>query len=105
MTEARLTPWYRSTVELDRSRTAQIEATLEGRPASPPTGPHELLPIAMMYDTELFLANLEITSVLALPSEVLARPGIANRIIELAANHEPVTPTGPTRADLLRLLG
>ncbi len=105
MTEARLTPWYRSTVELDRSRTTQIEATLAGRPAPRPTGPEELLPIAMMYDTELFLANLEIASVLALPSEVLARPGIVNRIIELAASHEPVTPPGPTRAELVRLLG
>ena len=104
MTEACLTPWYRSTVEQDRTRAAQIDAAIQGRPAPPPTGAADLLPIAMMNDAELFLANLEIVSVLALPCEVLARPGVASRIAALAAKQEPVTPSGPTRAELLELL-
>jgi 2-polyprenyl-6-methoxyphenol hydroxylase-like FAD-dependent oxidoreductase len=103
-TEACLTPWYRSTVEQDRVRAAQIDAAIQGRPAPRPTRPADLLPIAMMYDPTLFLANLEIVSVLALPDEVLTRSGVASRIAALAAQHEPIAAPGPGRLELLELL-
>jgi 2-polyprenyl-6-methoxyphenol hydroxylase-like FAD-dependent oxidoreductase len=104
MTETRVTPWYRSTVEFDRLRTAQINAAIEGRCAPCRTSPGDLLPIAMMYDATLFRAFLEITSLLALPQEVLARPGVADRIMEIAGTHEPVIPPGPSRDELIRML-
>jgi len=103
MTEARLTPWYTSTVEFDRARTAQIKAVIQGRPAPRPTGPGEALPIAMLYDATLFRAFLEMTALLALPRDVLARPGVVDRIMELADIHPPVAPPGPSRDELLRL--
>jgi 2-polyprenyl-6-methoxyphenol hydroxylase-like FAD-dependent oxidoreductase len=104
MTEAQVAPWYRSTVAFDRARTAQIRAAIDGRPTPRPTGPGELLAVAMLYDAELFRAALEIASLLALPQAVLARPGLAGRILEVAGSHQPSPPPGPSRADLLRLL-
>jgi 2-polyprenyl-6-methoxyphenol hydroxylase-like FAD-dependent oxidoreductase len=104
MTETRVTPWYRSTVEFDRQRTAQMNATIDGRSAPPPTDPGSALLVAMMYNAELFRAYLEISSLLALPREVMARPGVIDRITEVASAHEAVTPPGPSRNELLRML-
>jgi 2-polyprenyl-6-methoxyphenol hydroxylase-like FAD-dependent oxidoreductase len=104
MTEARLTPWYRSTVAGDRVRTAQIEAAIHGRPAPTPTGPAEALPVAMLHDATLFRAYLETLSLLALPRDVLGRPGVVDRIMEIADVAEPVTLPCPSRDEMLRML-
>jgi hypothetical protein len=47
---------------------------------------------------------LEIDSLRALPSEVLERPGLIERVRELAERHSPTPPPCPTRTELLRLL-
>jgi 2-polyprenyl-6-methoxyphenol hydroxylase-like FAD-dependent oxidoreductase len=104
MTEARVTPWYRTTVEFDRTRTTQIKAAIQGRPAPPPSGPSEALSVAMRYDASLFRAYVDIFSMHALPQEVLARSGVLDRIMELADIHEPVVPRAPSRDQLLRML-
>jgi 2-polyprenyl-6-methoxyphenol hydroxylase-like FAD-dependent oxidoreductase len=104
MTEARAAPWYRDTVASDRQRTAQIAAAIEGRVAPCPTGPLDLLPIAMMHDADILRAFLEIRTELTLPREVLARPGLADRIVEVAGAHEAPVPRGPSREELLRML-
>jgi len=104
MTETRVTPWYRDTVAFDRTRTAQINALIEGRPQPRPTDPRNALPIAMMYDADLFRAAIEINSLLALPQEVMARPGVIDRIMEVAGSYEAWAPPGPSRDELLRIL-
>jgi hypothetical protein len=104
MTEARVAPWYRTTVEFDRTRTAEMQAAIQGRPAPKPSGPGEALAVAMMYDPLLFRAYLEIVSLLALPREVLARPGLVDRIMAVADVAPPVAPAGPSRDELLRML-
>lgn len=104
MTEERVTPWYRDTVAFDRLRASQIAAAVQGRAPPRPTNPIGALPIAMPYDADLFRAFIEIRAVLALPRDVLARPGLADRIMELAATHEPIVPPGPSREELLRML-
>jgi hypothetical protein len=43
-------------------------------------------------------------SCLALPQEVMARPGFAERVSELAAAHDAPPPPGPSREQLLALL-
>jgi len=58
----------------------------------------------MMYDADLFRAFLEIRSVLALPQEIMARPGVVDRIMQVASTHEAVIPPGPSREELLRML-
>ena len=108
MTETRVTPWYRNTVEIDRKRIARYNAFIEGQPepqpADPPARIADALAVAMMYDASLFRASLEIASVQALPQEVMARPGVVDRILEVASTHEVVTPPGPSREELLRML-
>jgi len=107
MTEARVTPWYRHTVALDRARAVQINAAIQGRSApqrSGPPDPESALQVAMLHDAELFRAALEITSLLALPREVMARPGLADRIMAMAGRHEAAPPPGPSRDELLRLV-
>ncbi len=104
MTEARVTPWYRSTVELDRGRSAQVNAAIHGCVAPCPAGPAGALQIAMLHDAELFRASLEIASLLALPREVMARPGLAERIVDVANAQEAVEPPAPSRAELLRMV-
>jgi 2-polyprenyl-6-methoxyphenol hydroxylase-like FAD-dependent oxidoreductase len=108
MTETRVTPWYRDTIEKDRAWIARINASIEGRHEPPPTDPparlaHAFL-VATMYDADLFRASVEMKSLLALPQEVMARPGLVDRIMEVAGTHEAVTAPAPTRDALLRML-
>lgn len=37
MTETRVTPWYRDTIQIDRTRIARFNALIEGRPEPQPT--------------------------------------------------------------------
>jgi flavin-dependent dehydrogenase len=104
MTETRVTPWYRYTVEDDRLRAAQLEAAISGRDAPERAGSLVRLPVAAVHDADLFRAFLEINSLLALPQEVLARPGLAEQITATAGAHAAVDPPGPSRTELLRML-
>ena len=58
----------------------------------------------MAHDADVFRAFIETRACLATAGEVLARPGLAERILEIAAEHEPMRPPGPDRAQLLALL-
>ena len=58
----------------------------------------------MLYDAEVFRAFLEIISLLALPAEIMARPGFAERLAKSVAGREAFAMPGPSRADLLRSL-
>jgi hypothetical protein len=58
----------------------------------------------MMYDPDLFRGATEFRSLLAWPQEVMARPGVVDRIMEVAGTHEAVTPPGPSREQLLHML-
>ncbi len=104
MTETRVTPWYRDTVAFDRKRTAQINAAIHGQPAAQPADLSDALDTAKLYDAEIFRASIEIASLLALPQEVMARPGVAERIREVACTREALVPPCPSRDELLRML-
>ena len=81
---------------------------IEGRPEPEPTDPAartaKALLVAMRYDPDIFRAATEMRSLLALPQEVLARPGMVDRILEVAATHDAVMPPGPSREELLHML-
>ena len=108
-TERELTPWYRATVALDRARLAEIDAIRTGVDA-PAIAPDDVaarvraaLPLAMSRDADVFRAGLELSSCLALPQEVFARPGLAQRVLELAGD-EIAPPPGPSREQVLRIV-
>lgn len=108
MTETRVTPWYRNTIELDRARVAGINAAIEGRTLPEPTDPaarvRAALLIAIRYDADVFRAFTEINALLTLPSEVMSRPGLVDSILQAAHGRELVAPPGPSRAELLRMM-
>jgi hypothetical protein len=107
-TEADLTPWYRATVAIDRARLAEIEAIRAGTERPRPTEPADVLGAAlsraMAHDPEIFRAFMEIVGCLTLPEAILARPGFADRVRDVAARHEAAPHPGPTRKELLRLI-
>jgi 2-polyprenyl-6-methoxyphenol hydroxylase-like FAD-dependent oxidoreductase len=108
MTETRVTPWYRDTIQIDRTRIARFNALIECRPEPQPTDPPariaKALLVAMMYDADLFRVTIEMRSLLALPQEVMARPGVVDRIMEVAGTREAMMPPGPSREELLHML-
>lgn len=108
-TETHLTPWYRETVREDRARLREIDALRRGEDprANTPAGAAAVagaLPRAMVHDPDVFRAFIETRACLATVGEVLARPGMAERILAIAAEREPVRPPGPDRDQLLALL-
>ena len=109
VTEAELTPWYRATVAFDRDRQAVIDALVDGRPAPPPADDGaalgRALAVAMAHDPEAYRAYLDIAGVLGLPQAVLARPGLAERITEIARSVPAPQVPGPDRQELLALVG
>jgi 2-polyprenyl-6-methoxyphenol hydroxylase-like FAD-dependent oxidoreductase len=106
-TERALTPWYHSTVAESRARLRALHAARAGMRPAPPSDPAAaataLLPVAAMRDADLFRAFMETRACIATPEEVLARPGVAERVLALAAGGAP-PPPGPTRAQLVGIL-
>ena len=107
MSETRVRPWYRDTLDVDRERQEQIGASIDERPCVLPMEPVALarraLRRAMMHDADIFRAFAEIMSMLASPQEVLGRPGLMDRVMGAAAR-DPVPLPGRSRGDLLRKL-
>jgi hypothetical protein len=58
----------------------------------------------MLYDADVFRAFLEVISLLALPGEIMARPGFSEHLAKSVAGREAFAMPGPSRADLLRSL-
>ncbi|MDQ1630029.1 MAG: hypothetical protein QOC80_1 [Frankiaceae bacterium] len=102
-TERLLTPYYRLQRATDAERFAEITALREGR--EPPSGDVRMRAFgaAMMHDAEVFRAYLETVACLALPDEVFARPGMAERL-DRWADQPPLQMPAPTRARLEHLL-
>jgi 2-polyprenyl-6-methoxyphenol hydroxylase-like FAD-dependent oxidoreductase len=108
LTEAQQRPWYDDTIREDRARLREIEALRRGERPPGPAGPYAdvlaALPAAVPYDPDLFRAYVDIRTCNATLVEVLARPGLAERMIEVASDHEPLRPPGPDREQLLALV-
>ena len=108
VSEAELTPWYREQVSEDRTRVRQMQAVRDGRPPDPPRTDEELLTAALLagvaHDADLFRAFMETRCSITTLADVLARPGLADRIHEAAAGRELTPPPGPDREQLLALL-
>jgi 2-polyprenyl-6-methoxyphenol hydroxylase-like FAD-dependent oxidoreductase len=108
-TNERLLPWYRDVVRGDRVRIAQVNAVIEGRDASgTPLDPYTAImrnfALAAQRDADLYRAFLEMRTLLTPPDELLARPGMIDRINEVAAGRQPLPPPGPSRTEVLALL-
>jgi 2-polyprenyl-6-methoxyphenol hydroxylase-like FAD-dependent oxidoreductase len=102
-TEAVVAPFYRNQVAADRARIAQMTAIRDGR--EPPRSESIMARFvaAAAYDPDLFRGLIETVLCMALPQEVLERPGIKDKI-EQYGDAEPPAMPGPDRGELLRLL-
>jgi 2-polyprenyl-6-methoxyphenol hydroxylase-like FAD-dependent oxidoreductase len=108
-TEARLAPWYRETVEEDRDRLHEIEALREGsEPAPPSERPAVLrraLNTAAVYDPELFRAYLDSRAVLKPLGQTFSEDSVAERTLQVAGENQRLELPGPSREQLVALLG
>ena len=98
-------PLFADTLAFDRHRLAEIEATIEGRPYET-DDPGWLLGRALessiTKDPDLLRGFMDIASLLDRGVNVLSRPGVAQRALDLA---DPTPLPGPDRAELLTLVG
>jgi 2-polyprenyl-6-methoxyphenol hydroxylase-like FAD-dependent oxidoreductase len=102
-TEQVVTPHYRHQLAADRARIAEIDALRVGTPPPPGDPTTNAFLVAAGKDAEVFRAMVETMTCLALPHEVMARPGIAARVAELGRG-EPGRLPAPSREQLLGLL-
>ena len=104
VTEASVEPYYRATLDFDRHRLAEIDAGIDGKtydPGDPQWEIGQALAAAAGKDPDLFRAMLKVAAVLACPDEVLAPPGVFEKVVELGASWRDEPSFAPTRAELL----
>jgi 2-polyprenyl-6-methoxyphenol hydroxylase-like FAD-dependent oxidoreductase len=107
VTEASVEPYYRATLEFDRHRLAEIEAGIDGKAYEPDDPRYEMihaLAAAGGKDPEIFRALLETLGVLSYQDEVLARPGVADKVRELGSDWRDEPTLAPTREELLAVV-
>ncbi len=86
----------------DRARIAEMSALRDG--LVPPASPSVMDRFAAATrDADVFRAMLETVLCAALPEDVLARPGMRDKIERWGREPAPATP-GPDRAQLLALI-
>ncbi len=106
-TVATVEPFYRDTVALDRRRLAEIEAQIAGIPYEtddPASAIGQAMQATMTQDPDIFRGFVDIASLLARPDEVMERPGLLERIIELSQASAPEPLPGPSRPELLEII-
>jgi hypothetical protein len=59
---------------------------------------------ALLHDAEIFRGFAEVASCLTLAAALFARPGFAERVLEVAGKSDAPPPSGPTREEFLRLI-
>jgi 2-polyprenyl-6-methoxyphenol hydroxylase-like FAD-dependent oxidoreductase len=106
-TERLLEPWYRATLAADRNRLAEIERD-RGAGSGPPDDPGGRLAKALAAgaggDPDVLRDMLEIVAMLSPPSEVLGRPGVAERAMAAGGGAPRYPLPGPDRRALLSVV-
>jgi flavin-dependent dehydrogenase len=108
VTEATLTPWYREQIDRDYQRAAEIRAAIDGRrPHQSGDDPRRRAQAAFLAaanaDADAARAFLDVMSCLALPHQVMSRPGLQQKVASFVNAEVRATP-GPTRSELLALV-
>ncbi len=107
VTQETVEPWYRSTLEFDRHRLAEIEAGIEGKvydPGDPEWEMTQALQFAAGQDVDILRAFLKVAGVLELPAEVMAAPGMFEKVIERGAGWRDAEVPAPTREELVAIV-
>jgi hypothetical protein len=102
-----LEPWFRATIATDRNRLAEIEGDRVGVPRVPDDQGWRLakaLAAGAGRDPDVLRDLLDVVSMLALPAEVLGRPGTAERVLAAGAGAPQYPLPGPDRRGLLSIV-
>ena len=105
VTSATVEPWFRSTVNYDRHRLAEIQADIEGRRYVADDEEWKLIKAVETHsqtDGDILRANLEIGMLLRLPAEVFS-DGVLTELLDERMVDE-VAPMGPDRSQVLAAL-
>lgn len=107
VTESTMGPWHEATTAVDRQRVTEMRALLCGGEYEPDDAAKitALMMSAAPTDAVAARAYGEIFSCFALPREVFARPGVFEHILSLADTVKVEPPPGPTRDELVDLVG
>jgi 2-polyprenyl-6-methoxyphenol hydroxylase-like FAD-dependent oxidoreductase len=103
ITESDLTPWYRTQVDMDRTRVAAMAADREGREPPRRAAMVRAFQVAYNYDADCYRAFLEIMACLKTPMEIFADRAMFAKVAA-ASEGRSVPATGPDRAELLEIL-
>lgn len=107
VTQATVGPLYRSTLEFDRHRLAEINAEITGQPYQPDDPAWDIskaLYAAAARDPDVLRAYISVAALTAMPGDVLAEPGMLDRVIALGSTAPRYCAPGPSRAELLAAL-
>jgi 2-polyprenyl-6-methoxyphenol hydroxylase-like FAD-dependent oxidoreductase len=103
-TAAVVEPLYRLTLWYDRHRLAEIDADVSGIPYRTDDQRWAIgkaIFAAALVDPEMTRAYQSLSSFLVTPDELLARPGVLERVISLGMGAARYPLPGPTRPELL----
>lgn len=107
-TMATVEPYYRSTLSFDRHRLAEVEAEIAGVPYETDDPAWEMtraLMSASGKDGDTLRAFLTLANVLATPEEIFADPNVLEKTISLGGDWRNEPAPGPTRRELLDIVG
>jgi hypothetical protein len=100
-------PWYRDTLAFDRHRLAEIDADIRGesyRPAGDDWEIMQSLTFAAGSDPDCLRALLRIFGLLSPAGEVLAQPGLLDKVSAVGSAWREAPLFGPSRAELLSIV-
>jgi 2-polyprenyl-6-methoxyphenol hydroxylase-like FAD-dependent oxidoreductase len=104
VTQATVGPLYRATLEFDRHRLAEINAEITGQPYQPGDPAWDIskaLYAAAPHDPDVLRAYTSVAALTALPADVLAEPGMLDRVISIGSTAPRYCDPGPSRTELL----
>jgi hypothetical protein len=99
-----VSPLYRSTLEFDRHRLAEINGEITGqpyRPEDPAWDISKALYAAAPHDPDVLRAYTAVAAMTTMPSDALAEPGLLEKVISLGSTAPRYPAPGPSRAELL----
>jgi hypothetical protein len=105
-TAATVDPWYEATLSADRHRLAEMAAIAQGETYVTDDPGFEIakaMSAASGKDPDVLRGLVDIAGVLERPSDVLARPGLMDKIIELGGGWRDEPPIGPSRDELVAM--
>jgi 2-polyprenyl-6-methoxyphenol hydroxylase-like FAD-dependent oxidoreductase len=100
-------PWYRDTVKADRHRLAEVGALIGGaeyRPGDPGWETGKALATAAFKDPDCLRGYITITMMLGRARDVLARPGLLEKVTALGAGWREEPLPAPSRDQLLSIV-